>query len=157
MEDVDQNPVFTQMNNSQDQNQKRQDSQTPALDFFCTDITKEATEGKIDPIIGREKEIDRLISILNRKTKNNPVLTGDPGVGKTAVVEGLARRISEGTVPFAMQHKRLLVLDMTSLVAGTKYRGEFEIRMKQVIEEATKLENEVILFIDEIHTIIGAG
>lgn len=157
MEDVEQNPVFTQMNNSQDQNQKRQDSQTPALDFFCTDITKEATEGKIDPIIGREKEIDRLISILNRKTKNNPVLTGDPGVGKTAVVEGLARRISEGTVPFAMQHKRLLVLDMTSLVAGTKYRGEFEIRMKQVIEEATKLENEVILFIDEIHTIIGAG
>ncbi len=157
MEDVDQNPVFTQMNNSQDQNQKKQDSQTPALDFFCTDITKEATEGKIDPIIGREKEIDRLISILNRKTKNNPVLTGDPGVGKTAVVEWLARRISEGTVPFAMQHKRLLVLDMTSLVAGTKYRGEFEIRMKQVIEEATKLENEVILFIDEIHTIIGAG
>lgn len=157
MEDVEQNPVFTQMNNSPDQNQKRQDSQTPALDFFCTDITKEATEGKIDPIIGREKEIDRLISILNRKTKNNPVLTGDPGVGKTAVVEGLARRISEGTVPFAMQHKRLLVLDMTSLVAGTKYRGEFEIRMKQVIEEATKLENEVILFIDEIHTIIGAG
>jgi ATP-dependent Clp protease ATP-binding subunit ClpC len=157
MEDVDQNPVFAQMNNSQDQNQKRQDSQTPALDFFCTDITKEAAEGKIDPIIGREKEIDRLISILNRKTKNNPVLTGDPGVGKTAVVEWLARRISEGTVPFAMQHKRLLVLDMTSLVAGTKYRGEFEIRMKQVIEEATKLENEVILFIDEIHTIIGAG
>lgn len=157
MEDVEQNPMFTQMNNSQDQNQKRQDSQTPALDFFCTDITKEAAEGKIDPIIGREKEIDRLISILNRKTKNNPVLTGDPGVGKTAVVEGLARRISEGTVPFAMQHKRLLVLDMTSLVAGTKYRGEFEVRMKQVIEEATKLENEVILFIDEIHTIIGAG
>jgi ATP-dependent Clp protease ATP-binding subunit ClpC len=138
MEDVDQNPVFTQMNNSQDQNQKRQDSQTPALDFFCTDITKEATEGKIDPIIGREKEIDRLISILNRKTKNNPVLTGDPGVGKTAVVEGLALRISAGEVPFAMQHKKLLVLDMTSLVAGTKYRGEFEIRMKQVIEEATK-------------------
>jgi ATP-dependent Clp protease ATP-binding subunit ClpC len=157
MEDVEQNPMFTQMNNSQDQNQKRQDSQTPALDFFCTDITKEAAEGKIDPIIGREKEIDRFISILNRKTKNNPVLTGDPGVGKTAVVEGLARRISEGTVPFAMQHKRLLVLDMTSLVAGTKYRGEFEVRMKQVIEEATKLENEVILFIDEIHTIIGAG
>lgn len=157
MEDVEQNPVFSQMSQNNDQNQKRQDSQTPALDFFCTDITKEASESKIDPIIGREKEIDRLISILNRKTKNNPVLTGDPGVGKTAVVEGLARRISAGEVPFAMQHKRLLVLDMTSLVAGTKYRGEFEVRMKQVIEEATKLENEVILFIDEIHTIIGAG
>lgn len=157
MEDMEQNPVFSQMSQNNDQNQKRQDSQTPALDFFCTDITKEAAESKIDPIIGREKEIDRLISILNRKTKNNPVLTGDPGVGKTAVVEGLARRISAGEVPFAMQHKRLLVLDMTSLVAGTKYRGEFEVRMKQVIEEATKLENEVILFIDEIHTIIGAG
>lgn len=157
MEDVEQNPVFSQMSQNNDQNQKRQDSQTPALDFFCTDITREAADGKIDPIIGREKEIDRLISILNRKTKNNPVLTGDPGVGKTAVVEGLARRISAGEVPFAMQHKRLLVLDMTSLVAGTKYRGEFEVRMKQVIEEATKLENEVILFIDEIHTIIGAG
>lgn len=156
MEDVEQNPMFTHMN-AGGENQKKSDSQTPALDFFCTDITKEADEGKIDPIIGREKEIDRLISILNRKTKNNPVLTGDPGVGKTAVVEGLARRISEGNVPFAMQHKRLLVLDMTSLVAGTKYRGEFEVRMKQVIEEATKLENEVILFIDEIHTIIGAG
>lgn len=156
MEDVEQNPMFSHMN-AGGENQKKSDSQTPALDFFCTDITKEAADGKIDPIIGREKEIDRLISILNRKTKNNPVLTGDPGVGKTAVVEGLARRISEGNVPFAMQHKRLLVLDMTSLVAGTKYRGEFEVRMKQVIEEATKLENEVILFIDEIHTIIGAG
>lgn len=86
MEDVEQNPVFSQMNQG-DQNSKKQESQTPALDFFCTDITKEAAEGKIDPIIGREKEIDRLISILNRKTKNNPVLTGDPGVGKTAVVE----------------------------------------------------------------------
>ena len=119
MEEVEGNPVFSQMGSS---DQKKQESQTPALDFFCTDITKEATDGKIDPIIGREKEIDRLISILNRKTKNNPVLTGDPGVGKTAVVEGLARRIAHGQVPFAMQHKKLLVLDMTSLVAGTKYR-----------------------------------
>lgn len=156
MEDVEQNPIFSQMNQAWP-TKKWSESQTPALDFFCNDITSEAAEWKIDPIIGREKEIDRLISILNRKTKNNPVLTGEPGVGKTAVVEWLARRISEWKVPFAMQHKRLLVLDMTSLVAGTKYRWEFEIRMKQVIEEATKLENEVILFIDEIHTIIGAG
>jgi len=154
IDDMQKNPMFANMGNK---DTKRDDSQTPALDFFCNDITREANEGKIDPIIWREKEIDRLISILNRKTKNNPVLTGDPGVGKTAVVEWLARRISSGQVPFAMQHKKLLVLDMTSIVAGTKYRWEFEIRMKQVIEEASKLDNEVILFIDEIHTIIGAG
>jgi len=154
MDDMQKNPMFANMGGK---DTKKDDSQTPALDFFCNDITREANEGKIDPIIGRDKEIDRLISILNRKTKNNPVLTGDPGVGKTAVVEGLARRIASGKVPFAMQHKKLLMLDMTSIVAGTKYRGEFEIRMKQVIEEASKLDNEVILFIDEIHTIIGAG
>lgn len=154
IDDMQKNPMFANMGSK---DSKREDSQTPALDFFCNDITREANEGKIDPIIWRDKEIDRLISILNRKTKNNPVLTGDPGVGKTAVVEGLARRISSGEVPFAMQHKKLLVLDMTSIVAGTKYRWEFEIRMKQVIEEASKLDNEVILFIDEIHTIIGAG
>ncbi len=154
IDDMQKNPMFANIGSK---DSKREDSQTPALDFFCNDITREANEGKIDPIIWRDKEIDRLISILNRKTKNNPVLTGDPGVGKTAVVEGLARRISAGEVPFAMQHKKLLVLDMTSIVAGTKYRWEFEIRMKQVIEEASKLDNEVILFIDEIHTIIGAG
>jgi len=154
MDDMQKNPMFANLGSK---DAKRDDSQTPALDFFCNDITREASEGKIDPIIWRDKEIDRLISILNRKTKNNPVLTGDPGVGKTAVVEWLARRISSGEVPFAMQHKKLLVLDMTSIVAGTKYRWEFEIRMKQVIEEASKLDNEVILFIDEIHTIIGAG
>lgn len=154
IDDIQKNPMFSQIS---DKEPKKGDSQTPALDFFCTDITREASEWKIDPIIGRDNEIERLISILNRKTKNNPVLTGDPGVGKTAVVEGLARRIISGQVPFAMQHKKLLVLDMTSLVAWTKYRWEFEIRMKQVIEEASKLDNEIILFIDEIHTIIWAG
>lgn len=132
-------------------------SDTPALDFFCHDLTQEARDKKIDKIIGRDMEIERLVSILNRKSKNNPCLVGDPGVGKTAVVEGLALRVAEGTVPYAMQNKRVLALDMTSMVAGTKYRGEFEVRMKQVIEEASKLENEVVLFIDEIHTIIGAG
>lgn len=139
------------------QSNSTRDSKTPALDFFGTDLVKEARDKKIDPVIGRDTEIDRLISILNRKTKNNPCLVGEPGVGKTAVIEGLARRISEGEVPFAMQNKRIVMLDLSSMLAGTKYRGEFEHRIKMVIEEASTLENEVILFIDEIHTIIGAG
>ncbi len=142
-----------------DQNtpQDKKDSATPALDFFGTDLTQEARDKKIDPILGRDTEIDRLISILNRKTKNNPCLVGDPWVGKTAVVEWLARRIVEGSVPFAMQNKRIISLNLSQMVAGTKYRGEFEQRIKMVIDEASKLENEVIIFIDEIHTIIGAG
>jgi len=142
---------------SQNSPQEKRESTTPALDFFGTDLTLEAREKKIDPVIGRDIEIERLISILNRKTKNNPVLVGDPGVGKTAVVEGLARRIAEGNIPLAMQNKRIIALDLTAMVAGTKYRGEFENRIKIVIDEASKLENEVIIFIDEIHTIIGAG
>nr|MDD3719930.1 ATP-dependent Clp protease ATP-binding subunit [Candidatus Gracilibacteria bacterium] len=137
--------------------QEKKESQTPALDFFSTDLTQEARDGKIDKVIGREDEIERLIAILNRKTKNNPCLVGEPGVGKTAVVEGLATRIAKGDVPFSMKDKRVLALDMSSLVAGTKYRGEFEQRIKQIIDEASKVENEIILFIDEIHTIIGAG
>jgi ATP-dependent Clp protease ATP-binding subunit ClpC len=142
---------------SQNKPQDKKDSKTPALDFFAFDLTLAAREGKIDPKIGRDTEIERLISVLNRKTKNNPCLVGDPGVGKTAVVEGLALRIAEGKVPFAMQNKRVVSVDMSMMVAGTKYRGEFEGRLKQVIDEASKLENEIILFIDEIHTIIGAG
>lgn len=142
---------------SQNKPQEKKDSDTPALDFFGTDLTLEVKNGKIDPIIGRDIEIERLISILNRKTKNNPCLVGDPGVGKTAVIEGLALRIAEGKVPFAMQNKRIISLDLSAMVAGTKYRGEFENRIKMVIDEASKLENEVVLFIDEIHTIIGAG
>lgn len=142
-----------------DQNppQDKKESKTPGLDFFGTDLTQEARNKKIDPIFGRDTEIDRLISILNRKTKNNPCLVGDPGVGKTAVVEWLARRIIDGTVPFAMQNKRIISLNLSQMVAGTKYRGEFEQRIKMVIDEASKLENEVIIFIDEIHTIIWAG
>ncbi len=136
---------------------KKEESQTPALDFFGNDLTAEARAGKIDPIVGRDTEIERLVSVLNRKTKNNPCLVGEPGVGKTAVVEGLARRIGEGSVPLAMRGKRVVSLDLSALVAGTKYRGEFEARIKQIIDEASKLENEIILFIDEIHTIIGAG
>jgi ATP-dependent Clp protease ATP-binding subunit ClpC len=147
------NPFFA----NKKQEGKKQESTTPALDFFGNDLTEQAKQGKIDPIVGRDMEIDRLISILNRKTKNNPCLVGEPGVGKTAVIEGLARRIVDGAVPFAMQSKRVVALDLSSLVAGTKYRGEFEARIKQIIDEASKLENEIILFIDEIHTIIGAG
>lgn len=136
---------------------KKEESLTPALDFFGNDLTEEAKTGKIDAIIGRDIEIERLISVLNRKTKNNPCLVGEPGVGKTAVVEGLALRIAQGNVPLAMQNKRIVSLDLSGMVAGTKYRGEFEARLKQIIDEASKMENEIIIFIDEIHTIIGAG
>src|SRR5581483_9787289 len=130
---------------------------TPVLDYFTDDLIAKAKEKKIDPIIGRDEEIERMVRILNRKTKNNPVLIGEPGVGKTAIVEGLAQRIAAGTVPESLKNKRLLVLNMGSLVAGTKYRGEFEQRFDDIIKEATKMDNEVILFIDEIHTVVGAG
>ncbi len=143
--------------NPENKDAKKQESTTPALDFFSTDLTAEAREGKIDTIIGRNTEIERLIGILNRKTKNNPCLVGEAWVGKTAIVEWLALRIAQGKVPFSMKDKRILSLDMSSLVAGTKFRGEFEQRIKQIIDEASKVENEVLLFIDEIHTIIGAG
>ncbi len=135
---------------------KSSESTTPALDFFSTDLTKEAREWEIDTIIGRDIEVERLIAILNRKTKNNPVLVWEPWVGKTAIAEWLALRIANGSVPFSMKEKKVLSLDMSSLVAWTKYRWEFEARIKQVIDEASKVENEIILFIDEIHTMIGA-
>ncbi|PKL36808.1 ATP-dependent Clp protease ATP-binding subunit ClpC [Candidatus Peregrinibacteria bacterium HGW-Peregrinibacteria-1] len=131
-------------------------SATPALDYFTTNLVDEAKQGKIDRVIGRDLEIDRLISILSRKTKNNPVLIGESGVGKTAVCEGLALAIANDMVPENMLDKKILSLSMASVVAGTKYRGEFEERIKQIIEEATSQDN-VILFIDEIHTIMGAG
>ncbi len=132
-------------------------SKTPVLDYFTDDLITKCREKKIDPIIGRDEEIERMIRILNRKTKNNPVLIGEPGVGKTAIVEGLAQRIVAGTVPSSLQGKRLLVLNMGSLVAGTKYRGEFEQRFDDIIKEAQKSENTIILFIDEMHTVVGAG
>ncbi len=141
---------------NKEQKWKKTDSSTPALDFFSINLTQEAHEWKIDNIIWRENEIERLIAILNRKTKNNPVLVWEPWVGKTAIAEWLALRIKEWKVPFSMKDKKILSLDMSSLVAGTKYRWEFESRIKQVIEEASKVENEIILFIDEIHTIIWA-
>lgn len=131
-------------------------SKTPALDYFTDDLVAQARSGKLDPVVGRAKEIERMISILQRKTKNNPVLIGEPGVGKTAVVEGLAHSIVQENVPVNMMDLRLLSLPMASVVAGTKYRGEFEERLKQIIDEAASLDN-VILLIDEIHTVVGAG
>jgi ATP-dependent Clp protease ATP-binding subunit ClpC len=144
-------------NKNAKKNNQANTTQTPALDFFSTDLTREAYDNKLDKVIWREDEIERLLSILNRKTKNNPVLVWEPWVWKTAIVEWLALRIAQGLVPFSMKDKKILALDMSSLVAGTKYRWEFEARIKQIIEEASKIENEIILFIDEIHTIIWAG
>ncbi len=135
----------------------RRKSKTPALDYFTTDLTAEARTGKLDPVVGREQEISRMIAILNRKTKNNPALTGEPGVGKTAVVEGFAQAIVAEKVPASMLDRRVLMISMTALVAGTKYRGEFEERFKRIIDEATKYSGEVILFLDELHTVIGTG
>ncbi len=132
-------------------------SKTPVLDYFTDDLVAKARAGKLDPTIGREGEIERLIHILNRKTKNNPILIGEPGVGKTAIVEGLALRIAKGTTPSSLQGKRILLLNMGALVAGTKYRGEFEQRFEDIIKEAAQAEGKIILFIDEMHTVIGAG
>jgi ATP-dependent Clp protease ATP-binding subunit ClpC len=127
-----------------------------ALEFFCTDLTNKEVQKNIDPVIGREEEISRLIHVLARRTKNNPVLIGEPGTGKTAIAEGLAKRISEGNVPVILQNKRVLSLDLSLVVAGTIYRGEFEGRIKQIIDEI-KSDPNIILFIDEVHMIIGAG
>ena len=128
-----------------------------ALDRYGRDLTKMASTGKLDPVIGRDDEIRRVIQVLSRRTKNNPVLIGEPGVGKTAIVEGLAQRIIRGDVPEGLKNKRIVALDMGALVAGAKYRGEFEERLKAVLNEIQKSEGEIILFIDEMHTIVGAG
>lgn len=135
---------------------KKKDSDTPAIDSFGFDLTKAAQEGKLDPVVGREKEIERLAQILSRRKKNNPVLIGDPGVGKSAIVEGLAMRIIERKVSRILFNKKIISLDMSSIVAGTKYRGQFEERMKSIINEL-RANPDIIVFIDEIHTLVGAG
>ena len=138
------------------ENQKDGETVGGIIDQYSTDLTQEAREGKLDPVIGREKEIARVMEILSRRTKNNPCLVGEPGVGKTAIVEGLARQIAEGIVPESMKDKRIMVLDLPGMIAGSKYRGEFEERIKRVIREVQE-DGDIILFLDEIHTIIGAG
>ncbi|HJX44293.1 MAG TPA: Clp protease N-terminal domain-containing protein, partial [Geodermatophilus sp.] len=128
-----------------------------ALEKYAVDLTQRARDGKIDPVIGRDTEIRRVVQVLSRRTKNNPVLIGEPGVGKTAIVEGLAQRIVAGDVPASLEGKRLMALDLSAMVAGAKYRGEFEERLKAVLQEITEAEGQVVTFIDELHTLVGAG
>ena len=135
---------------------EKKQNKTPALDQYSRDLTQIATEGKLDPVIGRDEETQRVLEILCRRIKNNPCLIGEPGVGKTAIIEGLAQKIVSGDAPESLKDKRLLVLDITSMIAGAKYRGEFEERLKKVMNELKK-EEDIIIFIDEIHTIVGAG
>ncbi|MBQ3403791.1 MAG: ATP-dependent Clp protease ATP-binding subunit, partial [Oscillospiraceae bacterium] len=139
---------------AQDKANRRQETKT--LEQYSRDLTEAATSGQLDPVVGRESEIQRVIQILSRRTKNNPVLIGEPGVGKTAIAEGLAQKIASGDVPDCLHEKRIKTLDLTGMVAGTKYRGDFEERIKSIIDEVKKA-GDIILFIDVMHTLIGAG
>lgn len=136
--------------------QKKQDKELKFLGTYCTNLNERAAQGKLDRIIGRDREISRVLQILSRRQKNNPCLIGEPGVGKTAIAEGIAQRIVSGNVPFALKDKQIYLLDLTALVAGTQFRGQFESRIKGLIQEVKK-EGNVILFIDEIHNLVGTG
>ena len=150
---------MTENVDNEDKNKNKEsssDSNTPVLDNFSKDLIKLAEQGKIDPVVGREREINRIAQILSRRKKNNPIVIGEPGCGKTAIVEGLAIKIFNGDCPRNLMDKRIVSLDMASIVAGTKYRGQFEERMKVILDELINNPN-IIVFIDEIHTIVGAG
>ena len=149
--------IIKQVRGQQKVTDQNPEGKYQALEKYGRDLTQLAREGKLDPVIGRDEEIRRTIQILSRRTKNNPVLIGEPGVGKTAIVEGLAQRIINRDVPESLRDRKLVALDMGALIAGAKLRGEFEERLKAVLKEVTESDGNIIMFIDEIHTVVGAG
>src|SRR6202035_4824889 len=148
--------ALTTVRGSQRVTSENPESTYQALERYGRDLTELARKGKLDPVIGRDEEIRRVIQVLSRRTKNNPVLIGEPGVGKTAIAEGLAQRIANGDLPEGLKNKRLISLDLGSLIAGGKYRGEFEERLKAVLKEITDAQGRFVVFIDELHTLVGA-